>query len=41
MDMLPKNKWLLLVLLLVFIAVWTYLSYTCGCLPQHDRKKEG
>lgn len=32
--MLPKNKWLLLVLLLVFIAVWTYFSYTRGFLPQ-------
>ena len=33
--MLPKNKWVLVVILIVFIAVWTYLSYTRGYLPQH------
>ncbi len=31
---LPENKWPLLVILLVLIAVWTYLSYTRGFLPQ-------
>lgn len=32
---LTENRWMLVVILLVFIAVWTYLSYTGGFLPQN------
>lgn len=32
---LPGNKWMLVLILLVFLAVWTYLSYTRGFLPQN------
>lgn len=32
---IPENKWLLVMIFIVFIAVWTYLSYTRGFLPQN------
>lgn len=32
---LMENRWILVAILIVFIAVWTYLSYTRGFLPQN------